>query len=110
MRIGVPKEIKSNEYRVGLTPESVRELAGLGHEVGVESEAEETFLVAPVVDFVVDVQEGHHALWIGRVLEDHNESRLKDEEQAIDDTIGVSQVHHVVERDVREYLLNPHPL
>ncbi len=39
MRIGVPKEIKSNEYRVGLTPESVRELAGLGHEVGVESEA-----------------------------------------------------------------------
>jgi alanine dehydrogenase len=36
MRIGVPKEIKVHEYRVGLTPSSVRELAALGHEVLVE--------------------------------------------------------------------------
>jgi alanine dehydrogenase len=34
--IGVPKEIKTHEYRVGLTPASVREIAGLGHEVVVE--------------------------------------------------------------------------
>ena len=33
MRIGVPKEIKVHEYRVGLTPASVRELASHGHEV-----------------------------------------------------------------------------
>jgi alanine dehydrogenase len=39
MRIGVPKEIKSNEYRVGLTPASVRELAAAGHDVMVESGA-----------------------------------------------------------------------
>ena len=36
MKIGVPKEIKVHEYRVGLTPSSVRELAALGHEVLVE--------------------------------------------------------------------------
>jgi alanine dehydrogenase len=36
MRIGVPKEIKVLEDRVGLTPESVRELAHHGHEVIVE--------------------------------------------------------------------------
>ena len=36
MRIGVPKEIKVLEDRVGLTPESVRELADHGHEVIVE--------------------------------------------------------------------------
>jgi alanine dehydrogenase len=36
MRIGVPKEIKVHEYRVGLTPSSVRELADQGHEVLVE--------------------------------------------------------------------------
>jgi alanine dehydrogenase len=36
MRIGVPKEIKVHEYRVGLTPSSVRELAAQGHEVLVE--------------------------------------------------------------------------
>jgi len=39
MRIGVPKEIKSHEYRVGLTPGSVRELVEHGHSVLVESGA-----------------------------------------------------------------------
>jgi len=41
MRIGVPKEIKNNEYRVGLTPSSVRELAARGHEVLLEQGAGE---------------------------------------------------------------------
>lgn len=39
MRIGVPKEIKVHEYRVGLTPASVRELVARGHEVLVETGA-----------------------------------------------------------------------
>ena len=39
MRIGVPKEIKNHEYRVGLTPESVAELAAHGHSVLVETNA-----------------------------------------------------------------------
>jgi alanine dehydrogenase len=39
MRIGVPKEIKNNEFRVGLSPSSVRELAHHGHQVFVESGA-----------------------------------------------------------------------
>ncbi|WP_286806501.1 MULTISPECIES: alanine dehydrogenase [unclassified Marinimicrobium] len=39
MRIGVPREIKTDEYRVGLTPSAVRELAGQGHSVLVEQEA-----------------------------------------------------------------------
>lgn len=39
MRIGVPKEIKNNEYRVGLVPAGVRELAASGHEVLVQSTA-----------------------------------------------------------------------
>ncbi|MBK8957368.1 MAG: alanine dehydrogenase [Proteobacteria bacterium] len=39
MLIGVPKEIKNHEYRVGLTPGSVRELVHHGHQVLVESEA-----------------------------------------------------------------------
>ena len=36
MRIGVPKEIKVHEYRVGLVPASVRELVAAGHQVLVE--------------------------------------------------------------------------
>ena len=39
MRIGVPKEIKNHEYRVGLVPASVREAVGHGHAVVVETGA-----------------------------------------------------------------------
>ena len=39
MRIGVPKEIKNHEYRVGLTPASVRELTLRGHKVLVQTGA-----------------------------------------------------------------------
>ena len=35
MRIAVPAEIKSHEYRVGMTPSGVRELSRAGHEVVV---------------------------------------------------------------------------
>ncbi|KJC40404.1 alanine dehydrogenase [Bradyrhizobium sp. LTSP885] len=41
MRIGVPKEIKVEEYRVGLTPASVREYVAHGHEVVVQRGAGE---------------------------------------------------------------------
>lgn len=39
MRVGVPKEIKIHEYRVGLTPDSVREFRAAGHQVYVETGA-----------------------------------------------------------------------
>ncbi len=41
MRIGVPKEIKVHEYRVGMTPAGVAELRALGHEILVETGAGE---------------------------------------------------------------------
>lgn len=39
MRIGIPKEIKVHEYRVGMVPAGVRELVVAGHEVVIESNA-----------------------------------------------------------------------
>ena len=39
MRVGVPKEIKVHEYRVGLTPGAVREYVAAGHDVVVETNA-----------------------------------------------------------------------
>jgi alanine dehydrogenase len=39
MLVGVPKEIKDNEYRVGLVPSTVRELVAKGHQVLVERNA-----------------------------------------------------------------------
>lgn len=41
MNIGLPKEIKDNEYRVGLTPAGVRALTDAGHRVLVENKAGE---------------------------------------------------------------------
>ena len=53
MLVGVPKEIKNHEYRVGLTPASVNELVNHGHEVMVETNAgakigfdDETYIAA----------------------------------------------------------------
>ena len=39
MKVGVPKEVKNNEFRVALTPSGVNELVRSGHEVFVEAEA-----------------------------------------------------------------------
>ena len=41
MLIGVPKEIKNHEYRVGLAPSSVREVIAHGHDVQVQANAGE---------------------------------------------------------------------
>tara|TARA_R110002051_G_scaffold186292_1_gene255748 strand:- start:132290 stop:133435 length:1146 start_codon:yes stop_codon:yes gene_type:complete len=39
MHVGVPREIKNHEYRVGLTPMAVAELIAHGHQVSVEADA-----------------------------------------------------------------------
>lgn len=39
MRVGCPKEIKNHEYRVGLTPDAVRDYVAHGHDVLVETMA-----------------------------------------------------------------------
>ena len=41
MKIGVPTEIKSDEYRIAITPAGVRELTAHGHEVLVQTGAGE---------------------------------------------------------------------
>ncbi|MBO0775839.1 MAG: alanine dehydrogenase, partial [Actinobacteria bacterium] len=39
MRVGIPREIKNNEYRVAITPAGVHELVRAGHEVVIEAGA-----------------------------------------------------------------------
>jgi alanine dehydrogenase len=39
MKVGVPKEVKNNEYRVAITPAGVHELARSGHDVFIEQDA-----------------------------------------------------------------------
>jgi alanine dehydrogenase len=46
MKLGVPTEIKTDEYRVGMTPAGVRELVERGHEVLVQAGAGEGSAIA----------------------------------------------------------------
>ena len=46
MKVGVPTEIKTDEYRVALTPAGVRELVERGHEVLVQAGAGEGSAIA----------------------------------------------------------------
>jgi alanine dehydrogenase len=39
MKVGIPREVKNNEYRVAITPAGVRELTSHGHDVYLEKEA-----------------------------------------------------------------------
>ena len=59
MKIGLPKEIKDNEYRVGLTPAGVRALTDAGHNVYVENKAGEGS------GFANDLYEGAGATILG---------------------------------------------
>ena len=47
MKIGIPKEIKNNENRVGATPAGVKELVNHGHEVYVQDHAVNTRMPEP---------------------------------------------------------------
>ena len=55
MKIGVPKEIKPQENRIGLTPESVNTLVKEGHEVLVET-MEVSKLVLKMINIKMQVQ------------------------------------------------------
>src|SRR5918994_5726479 len=46
MKVGVPTEIKKDEYRVALTPSGVRELVDRGHDVVVQAGAGEGSAIA----------------------------------------------------------------
>ena len=39
MKVGIPREVKTHEYRVAITPAGANELVSAGHQVYVEKEA-----------------------------------------------------------------------
>ncbi|MDX6728104.1 MAG: alanine dehydrogenase, partial [Baekduia sp.] len=51
MKVGVPTEIKTDEYRVAITPAGVRELADRGHEVLIQQGAGDGSAI-PDVEYV----------------------------------------------------------
>ena len=55
MKVGVPTEVKKDEYRVALTPAGVRELVDAGHSVVI---AEHDPHIAAVSDWVIDMGPG----------------------------------------------------
>ena len=70
MIVGVPKEIKNNEYRVGLTPPSVRELTQRGHQVLVQKNAGGEVLLIEQANFTASVFLHQHLMPALRQLAD----------------------------------------
>ena len=65
MKVGVPKEVKNNEFRVALTPPGVHELSRSGHDVYVESQAGVGSSI-PDADFAAagaTILDGPDAVW-----------------------------------------------
>ena len=58
MIVGVPKEIKNHEYRVGLTPDQVKDLCMCGHQVLIQRKAGEA------IGFLDDHYAMAGALWL----------------------------------------------
>jgi alanine dehydrogenase len=78
MKVGIPKEIKDNEYRVAITPAGVHELARGGHQVAIEAGAGEGSSI-PDEDFTAaagelilkvkePVEQEYHRMRSGQVL------------------------------------------
>jgi len=75
MRIGVPKEIKPQEHRVGLVPSGVQELVAAGHDVSVQSQAghgigvSDALYAAAGARIVTDAKEAYAADLVVKVKE-----------------------------------------
>ena len=83
MIIGVPKEIKTREYRVGMVPGTVKALTAGGHTVLVESGAgaglrmsEIKWLLGVVVDVVVQFERDERGRFISEIYYEPRRQRL----------------------------------
>jgi len=90
MRVGVPKEIKKQEYRVGLTPTAVRELVHHGHDVAVETNA------GAAIGFEDDQYEAAGAKMLGSAKEVFEAAdmivKVKEPQPSETDMLGEGQV------------------
>src|SRR6476659_10765651 len=65
MRVGIPREVKDNEYRVAITPAGAHELVAAGHSVFIEKEAGVGSSI-PDADFVAagaEILGSAHDVW-----------------------------------------------
>ena len=70
MKIGVPSEVKNNEHRVGLTPDSVKTLCDSGHQIFIQSNA------GRAIGFTNEQYESSGAQILESPLEVYNSSEL----------------------------------
>ncbi len=105
MDIGVPRELKDNENRVGITPEGVERLVGEGHNIKVEEEAgegsgisDQDYLDAGAE--IVDQEDAWDSEMVMKVKEP-----LEQEYNFLEDQIVFTYFHLAAEKDLTEKLL-----
>ena len=70
MIVGLPKEVKNNEHRVGLTPNSVKEITDNGHEVFIEN------ICGKEIGFTIEIYEAAGAHILNSASEVYGKSEL----------------------------------
>ena len=108
MEVGVPKETKDQEFRVGLSPSSVRALTENGHAVFVEAEAGvgSGFVDADYVQAGAQVVEGPSDIWNRELIVKVKEPLNTEYQYLQKEQILFTYLHLAANRLLTEHLLN----
>lgn len=108
MRIGVPKEILNNEYRVGLTPSGVHSLVMAGHEVLVEKDAGlgSTFDDQKYIDEGAKIVETAEEAWSADIVIKVKQPLKSEYEFLRDDLILFTYLHLAADKELTQTLVD----
>ncbi len=108
MKIGVPKEIKNNENRVGITPAGVSLLNANGHDVFVESHAGEAsgFKNNEFVDAGASIVETPHEAWAQEMVIKVKEPLPSEYGYFREDLILFTFLHLAAEKELTQALID----
>jgi len=108
MEVGVPKETKDQEFRVGLSPSSVRALTENGHAVFVEADAGvgSGFVDADYVQAGAQVVEGPSDIWNRELIVKVKEPLSTEYQYLQKEQILFTYLHLAANRLLTEHLLN----
>ncbi len=108
MKIGLPKEIKDQEFRVGLTPASVKALCNAGHHVFVEQGAGDGagFTDAEYATVGATIVDDGKAAWAQDMVVKVKEPQPSEYQYFRSDLLLFTYLHLAAERELTEALIN----
>ncbi|MFM9160440.1 MAG: alanine dehydrogenase, partial [Dolichospermum sp.] len=108
MEIGVPKETKDQEFRVGLSPSSVRVLRENGHNIFVESQAGNGagFTDEDYKDAGAEIVDSESAAWDRELVIKVKEPLISEYKFLRKEQLFFTYLHLAANRQLTEYLID----